>query len=157
MTEAYVIFELGQALYGIRSRDVHHLDTIDHASLAEVSTGTSTPWGSAVTASGAMLPALDLRKSFGMAPAPRSARTRLIVVSVGGRQRALIVDAAREFRVIASDAIRSFDAAVHGAADRCISGVTSVKEQLVFILDVRAVLECEEAATIGELAASSAG
>jgi purine-binding chemotaxis protein CheW len=54
---------------------------------------------------GEVLPVLDVRRRLGLPPAPRTRRTKLLVVNVGGRVLALLVDGVSEVVRVARSGI----------------------------------------------------
>lgn len=152
MTEAYIIFELGTALYGIRSRDVQHLEMLEHVTPVP---NTAVSVEGVVFSRGHVVPALNLRTRFGLPPAAHTSRTRLIFIKVQQRLVAFIVDAAREFRVIPDDAVRPVEETLHGIRGNYVKGVATIKDRLVLLLDVVAVLDEGELTALSDAAASA--
>src|SRR3954468_9640795 len=109
--ETYILFELAGSAYGVRSRDVLHIDLLEHITPVP---NTSAAVQGVVFSRGQVIPALNLRKRFGFSPEASTARTRLIFVRVHQRTIALIVDAAREFRTIPPEVIRPIGETLHG-------------------------------------------
>jgi purine-binding chemotaxis protein CheW len=64
----------------------------------------------------------------------------LIVVSHAGRTVGLIVDAAREFVTIPADAIQPPPDTLAGTSGKYLSGVVTLNDKVVLILDVAEVL-----------------
>jgi purine-binding chemotaxis protein CheW len=93
-----------------------------------------------VFSSGAVVPAVNLRRRFGFDRADYDLRTRLIVVSDAGRTVGLIVDSAREFVTIPADAIQPPPDALAGTSGRYLSGIVTLNDKVVLILDVAEVL-----------------
>ena len=56
----------------------------------------------------------------------------------------MIVDAAREFHPIARSAIRPVEHALHGIDGQFVRGLAHLKDRMVLLLDVAAVLRPEE-------------
>lgn len=137
----YVIFELAGSLYGIHSRDVQHVDMLEHVTPVP---NTAPSLEGVVFSRGHVIPALNLRVRFGLPREARTARTRLVFLKAHERVVALIVDSAREFRVIAQDAIKPVEQTLHGIRGNYVQGVATVRDQLVLLIDVSAVLAPEE-------------
>ena len=81
-----------------------------------------------------------MRRRFGFDKAPYDLRTRLIVVTSAGRTAGLIVDTAREFVSIAAETIQPPPDAIAGLSGCYLQGIASLKERLVLILNVEAIL-----------------
>ncbi len=135
--ETYILFELAGAVYGVRSRDVLHVDLLEH--VTPVPSSAAAIEG-VVFSRGQVIPAMDLRTRFGFARQEPTSRTRLLFVRTQQRTVALIVDSAREFRRIQDDAIKPVGDSLVGAIGNYVSGVATVGERLVLLLDVPAVL-----------------
>lgn len=145
----YILFELAGALYGVRSDDVQHIDMLDHVTPVP---NTAAAVEGVVFSRGNVIPALNLRVRFGLPRTPHTSQTRLIFVRLQSRIVALIVDAAREFHSIATDTIKPVEDTLHGISGNYLHGVATIKERLVLLLDVVAVLERDEipAVVIGQ-------
>ncbi len=143
MTESdtYILFELASSLYAIRSEAVQHIDMVEHVTPVP---NTAPSVDGVVFSRGQVIPALNLRARFGLPRATRTARSRLIFLKVQQRLVALLVDAAREFRRIPADAVRPIEDTLHGVDGNYVKGVATVKDRLVLLLDVGAVLRPEE-------------
>lgn len=151
--EPYIIFELGRAAYGIRSASVLHVEMLEH--ITPVPNATAAVEG-IVFSRGQLYPALNLRTRFGLAPAPHTGGTRLLFVQVHQRTVALIVDSAREFRLIPPEAIRPAEQALQGIERSHVEGVATVNGRMVLLLDVLAVLNLDDPAPI-QAAVATAG
>ena len=144
MSEHYIIFELAGAQYGIASNEVLHIEMLEHITPVP---NTAAAVEGVVFSRGQVIPALNLRVRFGLAREPHTPRTRLILIKVQQRTVALIVDVAREFRVIPADAIRPVEETLHGIRGNYVRGVATVNNRLILLLDLRAVLAQDEIPT----------
>ena len=151
MTEPYIIFELGQSAYGVRSTDVLHVEILEQITPVP---NTAPAVEGIVFSRGHLYPALNLRVRFGLERVAHTARSRLIFVTVHERTVALVVDSAREFRAIANDTIRAVDTPLPGIAGNYVRGVATVLGRMVLLLDVVAVLNLDDPAPL--LAAAEA-
>jgi purine-binding chemotaxis protein CheW len=103
---------------------------------------------------GVVVPVVNLRARFGFAREPHTSRTRLVVIRSGERVVGLVADAAREFRHIPPSAIKPPHEAITGAGAKYISGVATMEDRIVLLLDAAAVLNFTEGQEIPrELAA----
>jgi purine-binding chemotaxis protein CheW len=105
---------------------------------------------------GQVIPAINLRKRFGLDPQPHTARTRLIYLKVRERVVALIVDAAKEFEHIPASSIRPIQETLVGIEGNYVEGVVSLKGRNVLVLDVGSVLTLEEITPPGSPEVSAA-
>jgi purine-binding chemotaxis protein CheW len=82
---------------------------------------------------GDVVPVVDLRTRFGLAPAEVTRRTKWIVVQVASRLVALVVDSVTEVFGTAGSELRA-PPVIGGDDVRGIEGVTTHEGQLVFVL-----------------------
>lgn len=137
-SETYILFELAGAAYGVRSKDVLHVDMVEHITPVP----NSTPCIEGVVFSrGQVIPAMNLRVRFGFPPEPSTARTRLIFLRCEQRTVALIVDSAREFRTLPAASIRPIEETLAGVSGNYVRGVATLGERLVLLLDLASVLD----------------
>jgi purine-binding chemotaxis protein CheW len=152
-SDTYILFELAGSSYGVRSEDVQHIDMLEHVTPVP---NTAAAVDGVVFSRGQVVPALNLRERFGLPRVDPTPATRLIFLKVQQRVVALVVDAAREFRTIPRDAIRPIAQTLHGIDGNYVQGVASIKDRLVLLLDVAAVLHLDTAATPSPHAPESA-
>ena len=86
---------------------------------------------------GQVVPVISLRQRFGLEALPATRRTKWLVVDVGGRFVALVVDAATEVFGTGGTNVRPAPTLGGGDDARGIAGVTSYGDALVFVLDVQ--------------------
>src|SRR5262245_11319368 len=135
--ETYVLFELAGAHYALSSRDVQHIEMLEHITPVP----NTAPFVEGVVFSrGQVIPAMNLRVRFGFPKAPYTARTRIIIAQSMQRVVALIVDAAREFRSIPQNTIRPIEETLTGIDENYLQGVATVNERLVLLLNLKSIL-----------------
>jgi len=139
--ESYVLFELGEHLYGLPSRNVLHIDMLEHVTPVP---DASPAIAGVVFSRGQVIPALNLRVRFGFSRKDNDLRTRIVFATIHGRTVGLIVDSAREFKSFSHDSLRPIDKTLTGLNDKYLTAVTSLNGRLVLILDLEAVLKVEE-------------
>lgn len=137
----YIVFELGDSSYGLRSEDVLHLEALDHVTPVP---NTAAAVAGVVFSRGEVLPALDLRRRFGLPAAPTTPQSRLIFIHAHQRRVALIVDRAREFRSIPESSIRPLAGNLHGIEGNYVLGHAKIGDKLILLLDLARVLTLEE-------------
>lgn len=141
-TEPYILFQLGDTTYGLRSQFVQQMEMIEQVTPVP----NAPPFVEGVVLSrGRVIPAINLRMRFGFEKIAYDLRTRLIIVQNGERTVGLIVDAAREFVTIPAETIQEPPDTVSGLSGRFLEGIASLGERLVLILDLDAVLALSEA------------
>lgn len=143
--ETYILFQLGDAYYGLRSRDVLHIDMLEHVTPVP---NTAAAVEGVVFSRGQVTPALNLRVRFGLPNQPHTSRTRLIFLKIEQRSVAFIVDSAREFRSIPESAIRPIRETLHGVEGNYLTGVATVGDRFVLLLDLAAVLNLDDLAAL---------
>lgn len=136
-SDSYVLFELAGATYALRSDDIQQLEMV----------ATPTPVPNApeyvdgvVAVRGQVIPAVSLRARFGFPRVPHDVRTRLVIIRAMGRTVGLIVDGAREFASIPSDAIRPLPEGIGGLSGRYLRGIAQRGDRLMLIVDVAELL-----------------
>jgi purine-binding chemotaxis protein CheW len=97
-----------------------------------------------------IVPVVDVRRRFGLAPAPAGARTKFLVVKVGARRVALVVDEVCEVLRVDRGAIRPAPPVAAGSGPRFFLGVCggggragrrgADTGRLRLLVDVRALL-----------------
>jgi purine-binding chemotaxis protein CheW len=147
--DAYILFEVGGTSYGVRSREVLHIEMLDQVTPVP----NAPPFVDGVVFSrGQVIPAVNLRVRFGFARESHTLRTRLLVVQTGERAVGLVVDSAREFRTIPAQVIQPPDAAISGLSGRFLSGIATLNDRLVLLLDLAAVVDLIETQAAAALA-----
>jgi len=146
MAEAFVLFEVAETTYAIRSRDVRYLEMIEH--ITPVPDALYFVEG-VVFSRGQVIPALSLRARFGFEKIPYDLRTRLVVTQIGERTVGFIVDAAREFASIA-EAILPPPEEISELSAKYLEGVARLGERVVLVLDPQEILKPSEADSLPE-------
>jgi len=104
---------------------------------------------------GTILPVIDLRKRFGLAPLEGSPTQCIIVVNLPDQSLGLVVDAVRDVARIPADAISQVPPAA-GARARFLGGIARVPEgtghRLLLLLELEKLLSGEEARELASLA-----
>ena len=139
--EPFILFELAGTTYGVRSRLVQQIEMIEH--VTPVPNAPAAVEG-VVLARGQVIPALNLRVRFGFEKAPFDLRSRLLVVSKGGRTLGLIVDTAREFLRIPDAAVEPPPEAITGLSGKYLEGIATIKDRMILVLDLDEVIDIGE-------------
>jgi purine-binding chemotaxis protein CheW len=135
--DSYILFELAGTSYGVPSRDVLHMEMVEH--ITPVPNASSHLEG-VVFSRGEVVPAINLRLRFGFPKAATTLSSRLIIVKVDGRRVGLIVDSAREFRKITADAIQPPAEAIAGLSGSYLAGIAKLGERVVLLLNMDEVV-----------------
>ena len=139
--EPYILFELAGSTYAIPSRQVQHVDMVEHVTLVP---NANPALDGVVFSRGQVIPALNLRQRFGLPRQERTLRTRIIFTTVHGRVVGLVVDSAKEFKNLTHESIRPIEETLTGINHRYLRAVTTVNERLVLLLDLEAVLNVDD-------------
>ncbi len=100
---------------------------------------------------GKVLPVIDLRKRFGLAVAPVSKDTRIVVAEMGGAQVGMIVDAVSEVLKVPEAAIEPPSPLVTTIDSAFLSGIAKVGSRLIILLDLEQVLAPGEKAALPQV------
>jgi purine-binding chemotaxis protein CheW len=142
VNDNYIVFSVADTAYALASQQVAHVEMVDH--VTPVPNATAIVDG-VVFSRGEVVPAINLRARFGFQRIPYDLRTRLLVVRHDGRTAGLVVDAAREFTVIPPAAIHPPGEGLKGMSGRYLSGIATIGDRMVLILDLAQVLNIGEA------------
>ena len=146
MNDHYIVFSVADTAYALSSQQVAHVEMVEH--ITPVPNATAVIDG-VVFSRGEVVPALNLRARFGFPRIAYDLRTRLLVVRHDERIAGLVVDAAREFMIIPSAAIHPPNEGLRGMSGRYLSGIATMGERMVLILDLAEVLNLGEPLTDG--------
>lgn len=136
-SEAYILFELEGTRYAVRSSEVQHMEMVEH--ITPVPNAPVFVDG-VVFSRGQVVPVINLRARFGLSKTPYTLRSRLLIVKTKDRVVGMIVDSAREFRNIPAESIQPPQNAVADLAGDFISGIATLNDRLVLILDLNKTL-----------------
>ena len=136
--EAFILFEVNRATYALRSRDIQQLDMVGRITPVPNSPGFVD---GVVSVRGEVVPAVNLRVRFGFDRAENGVKSRLLVVRVGRRAVALVVDSAREFASIDAATIEPPPEMVSEISGQYLEGVVHLQDRIVLVLKVAELLE----------------
>src|SRR5688500_10527176 len=142
--DTYIFFELAGSTYGVRSKEVLHIDLLEHITPVP---NTAPAVDGVVFSRGQVIPALNLRARFGFPRVAHTSRTRLIFLRNEQRTVAMFVDSALEFRRIRTCWIRPIEETLTGVEGNYIRAVSILGDRLVLLLDVGVVLTIDAEAT----------
>ena len=141
MTETYILFTLAGTTYAVRTRDVQHMEMVEE--ITPVPNAPTFVEG-VVFSREQVVPVLNLRARFGFERIAADVRARLLIVHAEGRTVGLLVDSAREFAGIATDAVRPPQDALTGLNGRYLEGIAVLNDRIVLVLDLAAVIDVAE-------------
>ena len=141
MTDHYILFTVAGTAYALPSNQVAHVEMVEQ--ITRVPNAPAFVDG-VVFSRGQVVPAVNMRVRFGFERTERDLRTRLLVVQAGGRSVGLLVDACREFLTIPAAAIQPPGDSLSGMSARYITGIATLHDRLIVILNLGALLDSAE-------------
>ena len=139
--DTFIVLTVAGTTYAVRSRDVQHMEMVENVTRVP----NAAPFVDGVVFSrGQVVPAVNLRARFGLERTPYDVRTRMVVVSTGGRIVGLVVDEGREFIRMPESAIRPPQEALSGLSGQYIEGVASLNGRLILVLNLERLLNFSE-------------
>ncbi len=144
-SEKFVLFELVNTTYAIRSDSVSRLEMVEN--VTPVPNATQSLEG-VVLSRGKVIPAINLRARFGFPKIPYDLRTRLVVVESDNRAVGLIVDAAREFTSLPSAEIKPAPEAIANLNGDYLEGIATLNGRVIFVLRLSEILKVAEEVTV---------
>ena len=141
--EQLVTFRVDNEEYGIKITDVQEINR-----MAEVThmPGAPSYIEGLVNLRGNIIPALNLRRRFGLAERKRDDATRIIIVDTGNRKTGIVVDSVSEVLRFDRSLVEATPEIVAGEVEtKYISGVGKLNggTRMVMILDLKQVLHFE--------------
>lgn len=133
MSSLHVAFRVGNADYVVDADDVLHLESFTEATHVP---GAPAFVAGLVQVRGKLVPVVDLRTRFGLAPITRSLDNRVIVVKVGSRVAGLLVDSAREVLRLDEASFEPPPQLVDSQAAGFIKAVATQAQRLLLVVDV---------------------
>jgi purine-binding chemotaxis protein CheW len=88
---------------------------------------------------GRIIPVMDLSSRFGMSRSETTKSTRIIVAGESGLRVGLVVDAVTEVLMVAEEAVEATPQVASGYDSAYIRGIAKLGEELVILLDLRAL------------------
>lgn len=135
--DLHVVFGIGEATYAIPAADVLQIETYEGATPVP---GTA-PWvAGIVQIRGRVVPVIDLRRRFGLAPAPRTLDTRVIVVQRGPRVVGLVVDRARDVVRLAAGQVQAMPAGPDEHGHDLVRAIAQTDRGLLMMVDVETIV-----------------
>jgi len=145
----FLTFVLGEEIYGIEILKAREI-----IGLMDITTVPQTPdyMKGVINLRGKVIPVIDLRKKFSMQGGVHTQETCVIVVEVNSSSIGLIVDSVSEVSDITGEEIENAPSFGQGIDTSFIMGLGKVKDKIIILLDIDAVLSTEELEMVEELA-----
>jgi purine-binding chemotaxis protein CheW len=133
----HVVFRVGDADYVVPASAVLQMETFEGATRVP---GAAPFVAGLVQVRGRVVPVVDVRARFGLAPAERTLDSRIVVVRDGERPVALLVDRAREVLDVPAEAFEPPPPVVSAQAAGFVHAVARVGPRLLLSVDVPKVV-----------------
>lgn len=146
-----LVFELSGGLYALPAHTVRRV--IRAVAVASLPRAPKIIEG-AFSLHGAIVPVLDVRTRFGLAPKALAASDHFILTEASGRPVAIRVDRTAEFASVADKAIQHPDR--FAPSDAIFAGIAPLPGGLVLIHDLDAFLTAAEALSLDAALAAEA-
>lgn len=142
-----ILFELGNALYGIPIEKVSEINKIEEITVLPKAPAYIE---GVINLRGNVVPVIDLRKRFGMKQVERTKKNKIIVLLLGKRLFGIIVDSVYEVLALPKDAIEPSLPTVSGLKADFIDSIGRFNEKLIIILDISSIIHSQETIKLDE-------
>lgn len=133
----HVLFQVAGVDYVLPASDVTQMESFEGATMVP---GAPVHVAGVVQLRGEVIPVVDVRARFGLAPAERSTEARIIVVGRQDRRVALLVDRAREVIDLAPDAFRDPPEVVVDRSAGFVRSIAQADRRVLMLVDVEKVI-----------------
>ena len=136
-----VTFSIGEEEFGVNILKVQEI--IRTMEIAKVPRAPDFVEG-VINLRGKVIPIIDLRRRFGLAPKAHDKNTRIIVIEINNIIVGFVVDAVSEVLRIPASTVEPPPPVVAGVDSDYISGVGKVQDRLLIMLDLDKLLSSED-------------
>jgi len=145
----FLTFVLGEEIYGIEILKAREI-----IGLMDITTVPQTPdyMKGVINLRGKVIPVIDLRMKFSMQEEAHTQETCVIVVEVNSTSIGIIVDSVSEVSDIGGGEIENAPKFGQNIDTSFIMGLGKVKDKIIILLDIDAVLSSAELEMVEELA-----
>ena len=98
---------------------------------------------------GLVIPIIDLRRRFGLAEKAGDSDTRIIVIEINGMSVGFVVDSVSEVLRIPANTVEPAPPVVAGVDSDYISGVGTLEDRLLILLDLDKLLSADDLESLG--------
>lgn len=102
---------------------------------------------------GIVIPIFDLRSWFGLGPTEVHGKSVVIIIAVAERTIGILVDAVSDILNAGGDQIKPPPSSKQSAKDQCVSGIITLENRMVVVLDAERLFEEEKLTQISPEAA----
>ncbi|MFC4410601.1 chemotaxis protein CheW [Chungangia koreensis] len=144
----YIIFQLGEQLYGATIDQVRSIEKImDVTSLP----GTPNYLMGVADLRGIITPVIDMKKLLQIPGIIETDEAKILIVHIGENQFGLVVDVATDVINIESDFIKASPNVVGEANRALISGLAQLQDKIITLLDIDHLLSTNDLDELNEL------
>ncbi|TFE03478.1 chemotaxis protein CheW [Jeotgalibacillus sp. R-1-5s-1] len=133
-----IVFQLLNKEYAVPVQNVQSIEKVMHITRVP---GVPSHVKGVVNLRGVVTPIIDLRTRFGIEAGSFDEHTRIIIVTLDGREVGLIVDSANDVLDIPETSIEPQPNVVGSIEADFISGVAKIERRLLILLQLDKVLE----------------
>jgi purine-binding chemotaxis protein CheW len=137
----FLTFRLGSEEYGIDILKVQEIRSYEHPT--RIANAPDFIKG-VVNLRGVIVPIVDLRLKLGCAHAEYNSFTVVIVLNVRGRVVGAVVDSVSDVLELSQDGIKPAPAMNSSVDTRYITGIGSVSERMLILMDIESLLTSPE-------------
>lgn len=141
MDNQIVVFELNREFFGVEIAKVESI--IKMQAITQLPHVPSFVEG-VTNLRGKVLPVIDLRKRFGLAPQQADKNSRIIVISMDQSEIGVIVDGVTEVISIPEGAVEPAPAITSSVDSAFLNGIAKLDHRLVILLDIERILSLQE-------------
>lgn len=140
----FVVFKLGEEEYAV---DIMQVNTIERMMpITRVPKAPEFVEG-VINLRGEIIPVIDLKKRFSLAPSEITADTRIIIVMLEDLTVGMIVDSATEVVQLPHDSIEPPPSVGGSVSSDFLEGVGKIRDRLLIILNLEKILRPGESET----------
>ncbi len=139
-----VICQLGDESYGLDIGSVYEIIRFQECTAVPASPRFVD---GVINLRGRIIPVMDMASRFGQRRSETTKSTRIIVAGTNGRRVGLVVDAVTEVLMLSDDAVEPTPEVASGYDAAYIRGIAKLGEELVILLDLRALFGDQEVQT----------
>lgn len=144
----FVEFKLGEEEYGV---DILQVKTIERMMpITRVPKAPSFVEG-VINLRGEIVPVIDLKKRFDLAPGNITDNTRIIIVTIEDITVGMIVDSATEVIQLPEEAIEPAPTITSGIDSSFLDGVGKVEGKLLILLNLSKILKPQEVTQLSRM------
>ena len=140
-----VVCQLGPESYGLDISSVYEIIRFQECTAVPASPSFVD---GVINLRGRIIPVVDMASRFGLRRSETTKSTRIIVAGTTGMRVGLVVDAVTEVLMIPEDAVEDTPNVAAGYDSAYIRGIAKLSEELVILLDLRALFADQIAASV---------